>query len=64
VSTAAKSLGGRLAEFLEEEQRADTEREAIEAIPAGTSDDALALRFAERHVDALRYVPAWAGRPR
>ena len=41
---------------------ADAEQpvEPLETVlPAGVSDDALALRFTERHAQQLRYVPAW-----
>lgn len=37
----------------------DTKREPEELRPPAFSDEALALRFAELHVNDLRYVAAW-----
>ena len=34
--------------------------EVADARPPAFSDDALAQRFAERHVDDLRYIAAWS----
>ena len=39
--------------------RLDEAREALGPIPPAFSDEALALRFAERHRPDLRYVAAW-----
>ncbi len=33
--------------------------DGADQLPPGVSDDDLALRFTERHVSELRYVPAW-----
>ncbi|WP_442753854.1 phage/plasmid primase, P4 family [Methylocystis sp. JAN1] len=53
-----------ISEYLEEDQPRAISRELPNSViddprPPAFSDDALALRFADRHADELRYVAAW-----